>query len=167
MGQSAGRSVPPRSYSTDAVQDGPAASDSFERPITNGKSTLEVELALLKDRTRSKAHDKYAKEHPGVFEKRGRRKLQTRESLIKFYVDMADNADCPSADRIRAADRIVDLLGFKISKDYDSVQKMTTSELMAAVEKVAPLIESYMSIRAKGSSDGQFASELNDPCDEI
>jgi hypothetical protein len=80
---------------------------------------------------------------------------------------MADNADCPSADRIRAADRIVDLLGYKISKDYDSVQKMTTSELMAAVERVAPLIESYMSIRAKGSSDGQDASELNDPCDEI
>lgn len=162
MGHDTGRSKPLRRHSIEVVGSGPAASPEFECPVANGRPLIDSELANLK--TRAATKDKYAEEHEGVYEKRSKKKLQSREELVKFYVDMAASEQSPAADRIRAADRIVDLLGFKISKDYDSVQHMTTSELMAAVEKVAPLIESYMSLRAKGSSDSQFALELNDPC---
>jgi hypothetical protein len=164
MGHREGRLHPPRSHSIDVVEGGPSAPGEFENPVTAGQSTIDVELAGLKDRARQK--DYYALKHPGVFEKRKRKKLQSREELIKFYVQMASGEEAPAADRIRAADRIVELLGFKISKDYDSVQRMTSSELIAAVEKVAPLVESYMSQRAKGSSVTQITgAELNDPCE--
>lgn len=150
MGQCRGRSGSLRPIAIEGNAGGPSASTGFERPLVDGQSTVEVELIGLKQRANKR--DKYARTHPGVFEKRKRKRLQTREDLIRLYVTLADNEDTSAADRIRAADRLVDLLGFKISKDYDSVQSMTTNELTAAVEKVAPLIESYMSHRAKGSS---------------